>query len=293
MKKSLFCFGLGFSGATLAKRLIGEGWQVFGTARTAEKAERLTQDGIQAFVFNDDTPLSEAGLAAMLAAPFVLNSVPTTELGDAVLRHHGTDLQSHPNLTWFGYLSTTVVYGNWDGAWVDETSEAKADSIRGARRLEAEHAWAQLGLPLHVFRLAGIYGPGRNALTSMLKGKARIVDKPGQVFSRIHVADIAGVLAASLARPTAQAGQTDYFNVCDAEPCAPGMVIEHAAELLGMEPPPSIPYDQAELSPMGRSFYQDNKRVDCSKLARVLGYEHQFPTYREGLAHEFLGLKRD
>ncbi len=291
----LFCFGLGYSAQVLARRLQAQGWQIAGTVRSVQKAEALAQQGIESFVFDEDQALSPTAIAWLCGADAMLSSLPGNDAGDAALSAVTALLAQDPRclerLRWAGYLSTTVVYGDWQGARVDEASPTKATTARGLRRLAFEQAWSGLGLPMHIFRLAGIYGPGRSALNSLRAGKARRLDKPGQVFSRIHVEDIAGVLAASLAKPAAAPGQVEIYNVCDSFSCPPGEVIEYAAQLLDMSPPPLIPFDDADLSPMARSFYADNKRVDSSKLARALGYSLQFPTYREGLDHEWRALK--
>ena len=182
-----------------------------------------------------------------------------------------------------GYLSTTGVYGDHGGAWVDEATALTPNTERGQRRLAAEEQWLALhrdhGLPVHVFRLAGIYGPGRNTLDNLRDGTAKRVVKPGQVFSRIHVDDIAGVLLASMARPNP--GRA--YNVADDEPCPPQDVVTFAAELLGLAPPHEIPFEDARLSPMARSFFADSKRVSNARIKSELGYSLRFPTYREGL----------
>jgi nucleoside-diphosphate-sugar epimerase len=201
-----------------------------------------------------------------------------------VLARHGADIARLSGLRWVGYLSTTGVYGDRDGGWVDESSELRPTGERGRRRVVAETAWLDLwrrhGLPVHVFRLAGIYGPGRSAFDSLRQGRAQRVDKPGQVFSRIHVDDIAAVLAASMAKPNPGA----TYNVCDDDPAAPAEVIAHAADLLGIEPPPLVPFAEAKLSYMARSFYADNKRVRNDRIKAELGVELAYPDYRRGLA---------
>ena len=187
-------------------------------------------------------------------------------------------------LEWIGYLSTTGVYGDTGGAWVDETATPAPTGARGRRRLAAENAWLAFGerhgLAVHVFRLAGIYGPGRNALATVRRGAAKRIDKPGHVFSRIHVADIAQVLAASIAKPNPGA----IYNVCDDEPAPAADVVAHACALLGVAPPPLTPLDEADLSPMARSFYADNRRVSNARIKNELGVALRFPDYRAGLA---------
>ena len=190
-----------------------------------------------------------------------------------------------PRLEWIGYLSTTGVYGDTGGAWVDESAvHRRRAAARGRRRVKAERGWRALGaahgVPVHVFRLAGIYGPGRNAIASVRRGAAKRIERPGQVFSRIHVADIAQVLAASIARPRAGA----IYNVCDDEPAPGADVVAHACALLGVAPPPPVPLADAGLSPMARSFYADNRRVSNALIKEELGVELRYPDYRAGLA---------
>lgn len=273
----LFCFGLGYSAVALALRLVKQGWTVNGTSRSGS-------DGTLAFDGTKPIPPSSFdGITHLLI------SVPPGEAGDPVLNCHRADLaRIAPRLSWAGYLSTTGVYGDRHGEWVDEASPLQPTTARGARRLAAETAWRELGLPLHIFRLAGIYGPGRNQLVSLLEGTAKRIVKQGQIFSRIHVADIAGVLEASMARPNP--GQA--YNVCDDEPCPPQDVVTFAARLLKMPPPPEIPFDAAELSPMAKSFYAESKRVTNRRIRDELGYRLIYPSYREGLTALLATLTR-
>lgn len=280
----LFCFGLGFSALTLARRLIGEGWQVAGTTRGPDKAARLRAEGIEVRAFDRGRPLEDPG-DALAATTHLLSSVPPDEAGDPVLDHHAADIAAVAGrIAWAGYLSTTGVYGDRDGGWVDEESALAPSTRRGRRRAEAEAAWCALlhrhGLPVHLFRLAGIYGPGRNALVTVRQGRAQRRVKPGQVFSRIHVDDIAAVLRASIDRP--QPGRA--YNVCDDEATPPQDVIAHACALLGVDPPPEQPFDPDSMSPMARSFYAENKRVRNDRIKGELGVRLGYPTYREGLA---------
>lgn len=280
----LFCFGLGYSAVTLARRLAARGWQIAGTTRSAEKAAALAEEGIEAFRFDRDRPLDDAP-AALAGTTHLLASAPPDDRGDPVLDHHAADIAALADrLDWAGYLSTTGVYGDRDGDWVDEESDLRPATTRGRRRVDAEAGWCALwrdhGLPIHLFRLAGIYGPGRNGLVTVLQGRAKRTVKPGQVFSRIHVDDIAGVLEASIAHP--RPGRA--YNVCDDEAAPPQDVIAHACALLGVEPPPEEPFDPDALSPMGRSFYAENKRVRNDRIKNELGVALAFPTYREGLA---------
>jgi nucleoside-diphosphate-sugar epimerase len=278
----LFCFGLGFSARRLGLALLAEGWRVSGTARTADKAAALEADGFAAQVFDRDTRLAD--LAALKGATHLLSSVPPDEAGDPVLDMHGGDIAGCAGLQWAGYLSTTGVYGNRDGGWVDEDDALEPTGARQRRRVAAEAAWrlfhVEHGLPLHIFRLAGIYGPGRSAFDPLRNGSAKRIRKDGQAFSRIHVDDIVSVLRASIARPDPGA----VYNVCDDEPAAGSDVTAYAAGLLGMEAPPEIAFEDAVLSPMARSFYDDNKRVRNGRIKAALGVALRYPTYREGLA---------
>jgi nucleoside-diphosphate-sugar epimerase len=278
----LFCFGLGYSARALARRLMGRGWQVAGTARSAEQIARLEDQGFEAYRFGPDHGLDDpAGVLA--GATHLLSSVPPDAGGDSVLNCHREDIVACRSLVWLGYLSTTGVYGDRDGGWVDEDSELSPTGARGRRRLAAEHAWLELreahGLAVHLFRLAGIYGPGRSVFEALLSGRAQRIDKPGQVFSRIHVDDIARVLEASMARP--HPGWA--YNVCDDQAAPPAEVIAYAAELLGREPPPLVPFAEAELSDMARSFYRDNKRVSNRRIRDELGVRLAYSGYRDGL----------
>ena len=276
--KRLFCFGFGFSAEALARRLAPQGFAIAGTTRNDEKAGRMRAQGVEPWLFGDKG-LDEPD-RALAGVTHLLISTPPGEAGDPVLAAHGEMLRHlAPKLDWLGYLSTTGVYGNREGDWVDEESALTPDTERGRRRLRAEEDWRALGGPVHIFRLAGIYGPGRNQLRSLQEGKAKRIVKPGQVFSRIHVEDIAAVLEASIARPNAGAA----YNVCDDEPAPPQDVVAYAAELLGRAPPPEVPFEEAELSPMAASFYADSKRVSNRLIREELGVELAYPTYREGL----------
>ncbi len=281
----LFCFGLGYSASVLARRLRARGWEVRGTTRSAEKAALLEAEGYRAFLFGRDRPLADPP-TAFAGVTHVLTSIAPDERGDPVLDLHGADLGAVPTLRWIGYLGTTSVYGDRQGAWVDEETPIDPTLARADRRARAEAEWLDSGLPAHVFRLAGIYGPGRNALVNLRDGTARRIVKPGQVFSRIHVDDIATVLEASMTSP--RPGR--IYNVCDDEPAPPQDVVAFAAGLLGVEPPPEQDYATAELSPMARTFYKDNRRVRNERIKRELGVELAYPSYREGLSALLDGL---
>ncbi len=255
-----------------------KGWEIAGSVRSADKAAGLRREGIEAVVFDGARPIDDAA-AVLAGTTHALTSIPPGADGDPVLRHHERDLRRLASLRWCGYLGTTAVYGDRAGAWVDEGSVIQPLSERAKRRAAAEGWWLASGLPVHLFRLAGIYGPGRSAFDKLRAGDARRIDKPGQVFSRIHVDDIASVLEASITRPNPGA----IYNVADDCPAAPGDVLAYAAELLGVPAPPAIPFDQADLSPMARSFYLDNRRVSNARLAAELGVGLRYPSYREGL----------
>lgn len=284
--KRLFCFGLGYTALTLVNKLAAQGWTIAGTVRTAEKAEALASQDlgarIETFLFDRDRPLDDAG-AALAGTTHLLSSVPPDAAGDPVLDAHFRDIAALKGLQWIGYLSTTGVYGDRGGDWVDETGTLEPTGERGRRRVAAERHWTGLheesGLAVHLFRLAGIYGPGRSQFRALRDGTSRRVVKPGQVFNRIHVEDIAQVLAASMAQPSSARA----YNLCDDEAANPSEVIAYAAELLGIEPPPAVPFEAAELSPMAQSFYRDSKRVSNERIKRDFGIELLYPTYREGL----------
>ncbi len=269
---TLLSLGHGYSAQALARRLLPQGWHIIGTTRSAAGAAGLRATGIEALVWpgEDISP-------ALARATHVLTSVAPVD-GDPVLRALGPQIAAaRPG--WVGYLSTTAVYGHHSGDWVDETTPLAPTTARGTARVKAEADWAALGLPLHIFRLAGIYGPGRGPFEKVRDGTARRIHKAGQVFSRIHVDDIANVLHAALLRP-----HPGIYNVCDDDPASPEDILGLAAEMLGLPPPPIVPYEQAEMTPMARSFYAENKRVRNDRIKTVLGVKLDFPTYREGLA---------
>lgn len=272
----LFSFGHGYSAQALSRLLLPRGWRVIGTTRSMEKAEALRKTGVRPVLFPSvDSP------HALYDATHLLISAGPTEAGDPVLnevRDHIITLA--PRLEWVGYLSTTGVYGDHDGGWVDEKTPLTPSTRRGKWRKAAEEDWASIpDLPLHIFRLAGIYGPGRGPFSKVRRGTARRIIKPGQVFSRIHVDDIAQVLDASIARPNPGAA----YNLCDDDPAPPQDVIAHAAELLGLPLPPAAPYEAAEMTPMARSFYAENKRVRNNRIKDELGVKLLYPSYRDGL----------
>jgi len=278
----LLCLGLGYSALHLARRLALEGWQVTGTARTPQGAEAIAAEGFTGLLFDGMQP--GAGLKqAIESATHILVSVPPGESGDPVLAHHAGAIARAPALDWIGYLSTVGVYGDHRGGWVDETTPTNPVSPRSRNRVAAEAAWLALrestGKHVQVFRLAGIYGPGRSAIDRLHAGTAHRIVKPGQVFNRIHVADIAEVLCAVIAGR----GSHQIYNLADDEPAPPQDVVAYAAHLLHMPPPPEIALENAELSLMAKSFYVENKRVSNARMHRDLGLELKFPSYRQGL----------
>lgn len=268
---TLYCAGYGYSAAALAARLIPQGWRIMGTTSKDSKRAEMAALGVQAVAW----PPQAEDLAD---ATHLLVSAGPDQEGDPTLRA-GKDAIAGATFDWVGYLSTTGVYGDHGGGWVDEETPLKPSTRRGEWRVMAEAEWRAKDLPLHIFRLAGIYGPGRGPFSKIRNGTARRIDKPGQVFSRIHRDDIASALEASIARPN----PVRAYNLCDDEAAPPQDVIAYAAELLGMTPPPLTPIDQVEMSPMAASFYAESKRVSNKRLREELGVDLAHPTYREGL----------
>ena len=275
---NLFCFGLGYCADYLSAKLIKQGWQVSATCRTSEKAAVLEASGIRPVLLSG----KKVTVTDLGKADHILISVPPEQDGsDPVLNFAGAALAAlQDQIKWVGYLSTTGVYGDHQGAWIDEETPAGLLSERGQRRVAAEAQWAATGLPMHYFRLAGIYGPGRNSLRALQNGTARRVVKQGQVFSRIHLADITRILEASIANPNA--GRA--YSVCDDTPAPPQDVVTYAAELMGVSPPALQDFATAELSPMARSFYGENKRIRNNRIKEELGVSLEYPDYRAGLS---------
>ncbi len=274
MTRVLLSFGHGYVAQALARLLLPQGWRITGTTRDPRRSQALQETGVEMVTWPGQQ-------VALESATHMLISIPPTAEGDPVLGAFGERIAAMaPRLQWVGYLSTTAVYGDHGGDWVDENAPLSPVSQRGRLRVAAEQAWAAIPeLPLHIFRLAGIYGPGRGPFAKLRTGKARRIIKPGQVFSRIHVEDAAQVLAASIARPS----PGGIYNVCDNDPAPPQDVIEHAACLLGLPPPPAEPFETADLSPMARSFYGENKRVRNDRIRNELGVRLKYPDYRSGL----------
>ena len=268
---TLLSLGHGYSAAALARHLIPQGWSVIGTTRS--RPEGLRAEGVEPLLWPGD-------LAPALArASHILISAAPDANGDPFLQAARPMIEA-ARPAWVGYLSTTSVYGDHQGGWVDEDTPLNPQSARAVQRVLAERQWLATGLPVHIFRLAGIYGPGRGPFQKVRDGSARRIVKPGQVFSRIHVDDIARELAASIARPA----PGTVYNVCDNDPAPPEDVLTEAARLLGLPPPPEVPFDQAEMTPMARSFYSESKRVRNDRIKTALGVELAYPDYRSGLA---------
>lgn len=270
----LLTLGHGYSAAAVARLLVPRGWRVIGTTRHEARLPDLAAQGVTGAVWPGQP------LAPLLAqATHVLACAAPDAAGDPFLRAEGAALAA-ARPVWAGYLSTTGVYGDHGGDWVDEETPLAPTTQRGRWRMQAEAEWAALGWPLHIFRLAGIYGPGRGPFAKVRDGTARRIVKPGQVFSRIHVDDIAQVVAASIARPRPGTA----YNVCDDDPAPPQDVIAHAARLLGLPPPPVEDWDTAPMTPMARSFYAESKRVRNDRIKQDLGVDLLYPDYRAGLA---------
>jgi nucleoside-diphosphate-sugar epimerase len=269
---NLLCFGMGYTARALAASLGGSAWTVTATIRDGE-TDLSRERNLVAF---------DGAETALAAASHVLVSTPPGEAGDPVLARYGVQLAAHRTLAWVGYLSTSGVYGDTGGARADETTVCVPSNARSRWRLEAEEAWSALDIPAHIFRLAGIYGPGRSTLDQVRAGTARRIERPGYKFSRIHVDDIANVLRASMALPEPGA----IYNVCDDEPAAQSEIVAYACDLLAAEVPPLIPFEEAApgMSAMARSFWSDNRLIDNARLKRDLGVTLIHPNYRSGLA---------
>jgi len=272
----LFCFGLGYTGARLARALRASGWQVSGTSRDAGVMRELATDGISGTSLED--AVIPPGTSHMLC------TIPPSEAGDPVILSHAKHIADVRGIVWLGYLSTTGVYGDRGGETVDESDTPAPSNARSRRRLAAEQAWLDLGrahgISVQIFRLAGIYGSGRNVLGMVRAGTAKRIDKPGHRFSRVHVDDIVQTLMASMAKPRAEA----IYNVCDDEPAEPAAVVSYACELLGVAPPPLEKFDATTLSAMAQSFWAENRGVWNGRIKRELGVTLAYPNYRAGLA---------
>jgi len=280
--KHLFCFGFGYTASFLAIKLSAAGCKISGTTTNKAKKKFIKKNGIASWIFdgNHEIPDPQKKLKDVT---HILLSIPPNGEGDLVFESHASDLAQMPNLEWVGYLSTTAVYGNHDGGWVSEETPPAPSSRRGSLRLRAEEQWSSLyineGLPLHIFRLAGIYGPGRSAIDAVRSGNARRIDKPGHVFNRINVEDIVQTLIASMKKPNIGS----IYNLADDDPAPSHEVIQFACNLTGIESPELIEFNQTEMAPIVRSFYKDNKRIDNNKIKRELGVNLLYPDYRSGI----------
>jgi len=273
-------FGAGYSGRAYGRLLVARSQTVFGTTRSPGKAEDLKNAGITPLLFGGETVDDALATAIGSATDLIVSVAPDAE-GDPVLRAAREQIAAAPRLAWIAYLSTVGVYGNHDGAWVDERTSPRPVSERSRQRVRAEQEWQDFarerGVPLSIVRLSGIYGPGRNALVNLAEGRARRLVKPGQVFNRIHVEDIAGALAF-----LAERRHDGILNVTDDCPAPPQDVVAYAASVMEVDPPPEIDFENATLSPMARSFYGENKRVSNAAI-KALGYAFRFPDHRAAL----------
>ncbi|MDE1995485.1 MAG: SDR family oxidoreductase [Rhizobiaceae bacterium] len=275
-------FGCGYSGTAIAKAFAAPGVRITGTTRSPDKVELLARDGIEAFVFDGET-VDPALSEAMKTATHLVQSIAPGKSGDPLLRLARLNIRAlMPNLEWIAYLSTVGVYGDHKGAWISEETSLHPVSERSVERVEAEDGWhnvgIRLGIPVAVLRLSGIYGPGRNAFCNLEKGTARRLIKANQVFNRIRVEDIG-----ACAKFLSEHELGGIYNVTDNEPAPPQDIIVEAARLMGVEPPPEQPFETAELTPMARSFYGENKRVSNQRL-RAAGFTFRFPEYRMSLS---------
>ena len=283
MTKTLLSFGHGYSARALSRILLPQDWRIIGTTRDESKAVQLMNDGIEPRIW----PGADM-IPALNSATHLLISAPPDDAGDPVLAALYDEIIARAGqFEWVGYLSTTGVYGDHNGDWVDETTPLTPATQRGIARVEAEAAWTAIpNIQLHIFRLAGIYGPGRGPFAKVRAGTARQIIKDNQVFSRTHVADIARVLAASIKNPNPGAA----YNVCDNNPAPPQDVIGYAADLLGLKLPPAEDFATAKMTPMARSFYAESKKVRNGRIKNELGIELLYPDYKSGLkallAHE-------
>lgn len=282
--KKLFCFGYGYVAEHLAKALKAQdpGWEICGTTRDVEKLQKMRRDGVKAYIFSDQAPLSDP-LFTLDGVTHILMSIPPNSNGGIVFQSHARDILKISSMQWIGMCSSTSVYGDRNGEWVDEDSEIRPTSERGTKRARAESAWLKMrriaGIPINIFRISGIYGPGRSAIDTVRAGNPRRIDKPGHAFNRIHIDDIVQTMIASMGHPS----PGDIYNLADDDPVQSHELVAYACELLGRTPPPIIPYAEADMAPMARSFYKENKRVKNNKIKEKLGIELKYPNYRVGL----------
>lgn len=283
MTQTVFIFGLGYTSSLFTRQALEKGWSVIATTRDPQACD--LDDGIERVYFDGTAPIAEFR-TRFAHVTHILHSIPPhKDKGDPVYHHHHQDLTALPHLKWLGYLSTTGVYGNYDGAMVDENTPCRPTSPRAQARKIAEQNWRDTGLSVDIFRLAGIYGPGRNIFKQLAAGTARAIDKAGHKFSRIHVEDIVGTLWAALNYWHTTRKGAEIYNVCDDLPCEPLQLLNYACDLIDHPRPTSRPFNEIAptLSAMALSFWQDHKTVDNSKLKTKLGYRLHYPTFREGL----------
>jgi len=290
--KKLFCFGYGYVAEKLAMELKHQdpSWQIVGTTTDVEKIAPMRAQGIKALLYSDQMPFSDP-ILALKGVTHILISIPPKSDGDVVFKTHARDILQTQSVEWIGYFSSTAVYGNRDGDWVDETSEIRPTSERGTKRAKAEIQWLKLrrlaGIPINIFRLAGIYGPDRSAIDTVRAGNSKRVHKEGHAFNRVHVDDIIQGLIASMNHPDHSG---DIYNFADDNPAPSHELIKHACELMGKTPPPLLEYNSdLDMSPMARSFYKDNKRVSNKKMKDKLGVTLKHSDYKSGLDAIFKG----
>ena len=280
--KKMFCFGFGYIANFLAPKLFACDWKVSGTTTDPDKKPVLKNNDINTWLFDRRHNILDP-FNTLDDVTHILLSVPTDAEGDPVFDAHGIDLTSLKNLEWVGYLSTTAIYGNQNGNWVDEKTSPMPTTHHGQMRLRAEQQWQSLclnkGLPLHIFRISGIYGPGRSVIDAVRSGTARRIEKQGHFFNRIYVDDIVQVLIASINAPN----PGSIYNLADDMPSASHEMIQFACNLTGITSPPLVPFDQAEIAPVVRGFYRDNKRIRNDKIKNDLGINLLYPDYRSGL----------
>tara|TARA_B100000686_G_scaffold79072_1_gene85274 strand:- start:1674 stop:2606 length:933 start_codon:yes stop_codon:yes gene_type:complete len=284
----LFCFGLGFSGRAFGQSLVKDGWKVSGTTRDPQNLIVLEDEGFKAYFFPGEECLIEEEISSVT---HLIITIPPQYSGDIVYRKYHETIERNRNLKWIGYLSSTGVYGNRDGDWVDEESELIPSNQRNRLRIEAENNWVQLGkksgIGVHIFRAAGIYGEGRSIIETIRARRARRIEKKGHISNRIHLEDLVSVLKASIKK----AGPSSLYNVCDDSSSSSKEAIEFACKLLKTDPPPLLQFEQAELSEIARSFYLDNKRIRNDKMKKELNIQLKYPDYQAGLVAIFKSIK--
>lgn len=280
--KHVFFFGFGYVAAFVAMKLETLGCKISGTTTNKEKKEFMEARGYNSYLFSRNRMIPDI-LSVMSDVTHIVLAIPPDGEGDLVFDMYANDLAYIKNLQWIGYLSATSIYGDHEGAWVNEDTVPSPTSRRGSLRLKAEEDWKSYyssdNLPLHIFRLAGIYGPGRSALDSVLSGVAKRIDKPGHVFNRIHIDDIVQTLVASMMQPN----PFSIYNLSDDDPAPSHELIQYTCNLLGLETPPLVPFTQTDIAPIMRSFYKDNKRLRNDKIKDELGIKLLYPDYKSGL----------